>query len=133
MSAGGETFVGEFFRLREFADKRGGGLPPAASHIPLARLCCVLLDPLRRRFGPVTIDSGYRTDASNTAVGGATQSRHMYHRFPNEPAADIRCATGNVGQWTDFLAAILAGKGALGRYRTHVHVDRRATPSRWTA
>jgi uncharacterized protein YcbK (DUF882 family) len=126
------TPVGEFFRLGEFADKRGGGLPPLPAQLYIARLCCVLLDPLRREFGPTTVNSGYRTDASNATVGGASNSRHMYHRFPTEPAADVRCATGNPGQWTDFLSRILAGKGGLGRYRTHVHVDRRATPARWT-
>lgn len=125
--------VGEFFRLGEFADKRGGGLPPVAAQVPIARLCCVALDPLRREFGPTTVNSGFRTDSSNTAVGGASQSRHMHHRFPGEPAADVRCAKGTPADWYAFLDKILGNSGGLGRYRSHVHVDRRSTRSRWTA
>lgn len=124
--------VGEFFRLGEFADKRGGGLPPTTAQVPIARLCCALLDPLRREFGPTTVNSGYRTDSSNAAVGGAKESRHMHHRYPDTPAADVRCATGTPAQWYAFLDKLMGNSGGLGKYRGHVHADRRAQRSRWT-
>lgn len=126
------TPVGEFFTLGEFADKRGGGLPPGDAPIYIARLCCVLLDPLRREFGRTIVHSGYRTDASNAVVGGASQSRHMHHRFPTTPAADVSCAKGTPAEWYAFLDRILGNSGGLGRYRGHVHADRRATRARWT-
>lgn len=126
------TRVGEFFALGEFADKRGGGLPPVAAQVHIARLCCVVLDPMRRRFGVTRINSGWRTDASNTAVGGASQSRHMYHRFPTSPAADFTCAKGTPREWYAYADELLGGKGGLGLYSGHVHVDRRDGRSRWT-
>lgn len=126
------TEVGEFFRLGEFSDKRGGGLPPATSHVYIARLCCVLLDPLRREFGPTTVHSGYRTDASNATVGGASESLHMYHRYPTTPAADVSCAKGTPAEWFAFLDSLRPKTNGLGRYRGHVHADRRAKRTRWT-
>lgn len=126
------TQVGEFFKLGEFADKRGGGLPPGDAPIYIARLCCALLDPLRREFGVTVVNSGFRTDASNATVGGASESRHMHHRYPTTPAADVRCATGTPAQWYAFLDKIMGNSGGLGRYRSHVHVDRRPARARWT-
>lgn len=35
-----------------------------------------VLQPLRDKFGPVTINSGYRSPAVNTAVGGSPYSDH---------------------------------------------------------
>ncbi len=41
-------------------------------HILVAKV----LQPLRDKFGPVTINSGYRSPAVNTAVGGSPYSDH---------------------------------------------------------
>lgn len=50
----------------------------AAAYVPaLTELCAVLLEPLRRRFGPVRVLSGYRCHALNAAVHGAANSQHM--------------------------------------------------------
>ena len=51
----------------------------------LQHLCDMVLQPLRDRFGAITISSGLRTSALNKAVGGAKNSQHM-----TGEAADIR-------------------------------------------
>lgn len=43
----------------------------------LRALCTCVLEPLRQRFGPVRILSGYRSPALNTLVGGSPNSQHM--------------------------------------------------------
>lgn len=50
----------------------------------LTRLCCDVLEPLRGLSGPLKVNSGYRSEAVNSAVGGSSSSAHMFGR-----AADI--------------------------------------------
>lgn len=40
-------------------------------------VCATLLEPIRDRFGPVVIHSGYRCAALNGAIGGSATSQHM--------------------------------------------------------
>ena len=53
----------------------------------LTVLCTTLLEPVRNRFGPVSIHSGYRGPAVNAAIGGSKTSQHM-----KGEAADFHCA-----------------------------------------
>jgi hypothetical protein len=50
----------------------------------LTRLCCTVLEPLRALVGPLRVNSGYRSEAVNAAVGGSNNSAHLSGR-----AADI--------------------------------------------
>lgn len=53
--------------------------------IALTKLCVMILQPIRDRFGePVIISSGYRCPALNEAVGGVAKSQHCLGQ-----AADI--------------------------------------------
>jgi len=52
----------------------------------LTTLCTTLLEPVRNRFGPVSIHSGYRGPAVNAAIGGSKSSQHM-----KGEAADFHC------------------------------------------
>lgn len=58
-------------------------------------LTSALVDPLmvqhtqnaRNRYGPMSINSGYRTPTYNASIGGATFSRHMYGDAVDVPAS----------------------------------------------
>lgn len=52
-------------------------LAPAGVIVKLTALCVHIWEPVRVRFGPVTIHSGYRCDALNVAVGGVSNSQHV--------------------------------------------------------
>ncbi|MFT6915617.1 MAG: zinc D-Ala-D-Ala carboxypeptidase [Motiliproteus sp.] len=52
--------------------------PDARTLLHLEALADVCLQPIRDHFGPVTILSGYRSAAVNTAVGSSERSAHLY-------------------------------------------------------
>ena len=57
----------------------------------LTELVDNILDPLRTEYGkPIKVNSGYRCDALNKAVGGSKTSQHMTGQ-----AADITVGTPN--------------------------------------
>lgn len=59
----------------------------AQAYLPaLQALCSTVLEPIRARFGPVKINSGFRGPAVNAAVGGSATSQHS-----KGEAADIVC------------------------------------------
>jgi uncharacterized protein YcbK (DUF882 family) len=102
----------------------------------LEYLCKTYLEPLRKKYGPVHINSGYRTIAYNRSIGGATNSMHIYSIHDgNDQAADITCANGSPSSWHAFLNAIRAskrnGRGGLGLYPSFVHVDIRDYKADW--
>jgi uncharacterized protein YcbK (DUF882 family) len=116
------------FHTREFMCHDGTAVPKFA-HDDLLDLCTRYLEPLRARFGPVTIVSGYRHRAYNRSIGGAPESFHIYLPDRRGAAADIKCSRGQPSSWHSALAAM--GPGGLGRYPAHVHVDNRAGRARW--
>ena len=60
---------------------------PQPEHlINLAVLVHKILQPVRDKFGVVTVNSGYRSSQLNKAVGGSQTSQHC-----NGEAADIEC------------------------------------------
>lgn len=50
---------------------------PGAAEVALTALCDNVLEPLRRRFGPIVISSGFRSRRLNNMVGGVTSSQHL--------------------------------------------------------
>ncbi len=44
----------------------------------LRKLCAEALEPIREKVGPLKVNSGYRSDAVNKAVGGSTTSAHSF-------------------------------------------------------
>ncbi len=119
--------ITEHFSLDEFKQPERHGCPEVAypaEWVPdrLTPLCTVL-EAIRAFFGkPITILSGYRSPAYNTAVGGKKASQHLQGK-----AADITVEGVSAA---DVHEAILKlhkqGKiklGGLGKYPGFTHVD----------
>jgi uncharacterized protein YcbK (DUF882 family) len=120
------------FRLAEF--KCPDGTPvPSASHAALERLCKRHLEPMRERFGPAIVLSGFRTLRHNARVGGSPESIHLYAKNPRQVAADVRFERGTPEEWA--AAAEELKTPGIGRFddSRYVHVDiRRGRPARWS-
>lgn len=68
----------EFIRSATAAVKKIDNTPSLEVVSNLQQLCIHVLEPLREHFNcPITISSGYRCPALNTAVGGSKTSQHM--------------------------------------------------------
>jgi uncharacterized protein YcbK (DUF882 family) len=74
---------------------------------------------------PVTVTSGHRCQDHNRAVGGGENSMHLWGR-----AADL--AVSSPQRVYNELCRLFPDTYGFGLYRTHVHVDSRATKARWT-
>lgn len=116
------------FHSSEFDCHDGTPVPHYALD-DLTMLCRRYLEPVRRKYGPVRIVSGYRTRLQNTLVGGAPFSYHIYQRDRRGAAADFVAARGTPTEWAQLLEDL--GVPGLGRYDAHVHADNRAGHARW--
>lgn len=86
------------FYLDEFHCRDGSKVPSAA--VPaLEELCKYQLEPLRKKYGPARVNSGYRTRSYNASIGGATFSQHIYDEHPGSVAADVTFSRGTPSQW----------------------------------
>lgn len=109
------------FKVKEFACTDGSD--PIFIDSDLVNV----LQKIRTHFGKsVTITSAYRTPTKNKAVGGQTYSQHLYGK-----AADIKVSGVTPKKVAQYAETILKNKGGIGIYSTFVHVDTRATKSRW--
>jgi zinc D-Ala-D-Ala carboxypeptidase len=93
------------------------------------QLCADYLEPLRVKFGPVTIHSGLRSEGVNEEVGGAPESMHVYRSGRRGAAADLSCTRGTPADWYELLDEL--GCPGLGLYVDHVHADNRRGRARW--
>jgi zinc D-Ala-D-Ala carboxypeptidase len=93
------------FTLEEMIKSQSGdragidNLPPPACREALRALCTHVLEPIRERFGPVVINSGYRGPELNRMVGGAASSQHC-----SGEAADIEVpgmANADLARWIE--------------------------------
>lgn len=70
------------FHLHEFlasqtATRRGIPNTPTSVHTnAIVALVTNVMQPIRTKFGPTTITSGYRSPALNAMIGGSTTSQH---------------------------------------------------------
>ena len=73
------------FTRSESAKREGLDNTPTSEHLENIKILCEkVLEPIRMRFGPINISSGYRGKMLNHFIGGAVNSDHCLGR-----AADI--------------------------------------------
>jgi hypothetical protein len=82
--------LSEHFALAEFtrsesAKRHGVSNEPTPEHLENIKVLCEkVLEPIRTKFGPLNISSGYRSKVLNHYIGGALTSQHCEGK-----AADI--------------------------------------------
>lgn len=90
------------------------------------------LQEARSEWGPLKITSGHRPAAINAAVGGASQSEHLYQ--PGCGAVDVYPINGR-GQefedWVDSVWAYSVGYGMSYRGFTHIGIRAGRPRVRW--
>jgi hypothetical protein len=78
------VLLSDDFSLAEF--EKDSAIPVACLPI-LKRLCQEILQPIRTKFGPLVITSGYRPPLANAEAHGVSNSEHVY--TPTWAAADF--------------------------------------------
>lgn len=90
------------------------------------------LEKIREAAGnrPMRINSGYRSPAHNTAIGGAKNSYHT-----KGMAADFTIQGMKAKEVQQLVKDLISSgqivQGGLGSYKTFTHYDIRGTKSRW--
>ena len=116
------------FRVREFRCRDG------SDPIFVDDALVSILQKIREHFGKaLIITSAYRTPAHNKACGGAAYSQHLYGR-----AADFKIAGVGPDTVAAYAETLLPDRGGIGVYPPKagraegwVHIDTRASKSRW--
>ena len=122
LKAEGSRQITDHFRVYEFACKDGSDV------VFVSQALADILENIRVHFGkPVHINSGYRTVSYNKTVDGSSStSQHC-----NGLAADIRVEGHTPAEVYAYADKLLGEHGGLGIYNTFVHVDVRASKSRF--
>ena len=122
LAAEGGRQVTPHFKVREFACNDG------SDPVFISQALADILENIRVHFGrPVTITSGYRTVSYNAGLKNSSKkSQHC-----NGLAADIKVEGHTPKEVYDYACSLLGDHGGVGIYNTFVHVDVRATKSRF--
>lgn len=117
------------FTQREFKSRDGSKMPEGV-------LCNIKdladnLQVLRDFLGePIRINSAYRSEAHNKAIGGSKTSQHLLGK-----AADIKVKDIDTKDLYLIIESLILDEqmtdGGLGLYDTFVHYDIRGTKARW--
>ena len=117
----GNVRLSKNFTVKEFACSDG------TDTVFISLALVNLLQKIRDHFGKVVIiNSAYRTEAHNKAIGGATYSQHKYGL-----AADIHINGVTPKEIAAYVETLLPSSGGIGIYKSFVHVDVRRVRSRW--
>lgn len=117
----GNVRLSKNFTVKEFACSDG------TDTVFISLALVNLLQKIRDHFGKaVIINSAYRTEAHNKAIGGATYSQHKYGL-----AADIHINGVTPKEIAAYVETLMPSSGGIGIYKSFVHVDVRQVKSRW--
>lgn len=117
----GNVKLSKNFTVKEFACSDG------TDTVFISLTLVNLLQKIRDHFGKaVIINSAYRTEAHNKAIGGATYSQHKYGL-----AADIRINGVTPKEIAAYVETLMPTSGGIGIYKSFCHVDVRRVKSRW--
>lgn len=119
------------FQLHEFACNDKGRTQVPCDLIPNVTRLADQLQVIRDYIGiPMHINSGYRTKAYNTSVGGSPKSQHLEAK-----AADLTTQKYTPKQLATIIKKLIKEKkilqGGVGIYPSFVHYDIRGTEARW--
>ena len=65
------------FTRSESAKRHGVSNQPTPEHLENIKILCQrVLEPIRMKFGPINISSGYRSKVLNHYIGGSLRSQH---------------------------------------------------------
>ena len=122
LAAEGAKQITPHFKVREFACSDGSDV------VFVAPSLVDILEAIRVHFGcPVTITSGYRTVSYNADLKNSSKkSQHC-----NGLAADIQVEGHTPLEVYNYTCSLLGDHGGVGIYNTFVHVDVRASKSRF--
>lgn len=66
------------FTRSESAKRHGVSNNPTSEHLENIKVLCErVLEPIRAKFGPIVISSGYRSKMLNHYIGGTLKSQHL--------------------------------------------------------
>lgn len=100
-------------------------------------ICNELLEPLRAKFGPISVHDGYRDPGHNARVGGKATSYHLFE--DGRAAADVsalQAPLGDVFDWIrlesglPFDKVILEVNASGAAACVHLQIDSLAAPRR---
>ena len=116
----------KYFKKSEFACKCGKYCDGYPAEIDMNMV--KIADKIRSKIGkPITINSGLRCKTHNANVGGVSNSQHLFGN-----AADLGCPAGcTPTQMASIAEEIMGDTGGIGTYSWGIHIDTRATKSRW--
>ena len=124
--------INEYFKYREFDCKCGKCERPQG--VPSKELVDILTKIRKHYNQPVIINSGYRCEAHNKAVGGSANSQHF-----KGSAVDIivkNTPTESVWEyvlekWGDEPLGLAIKRNKANIYAGFVHIDTRDKKARW--
>jgi uncharacterized protein YcbK (DUF882 family) len=117
------------FTKEEFDSNDGSEMPINIYHniVKVANQLQVLRDYLKK---PININSGYRSEEYNKAIGGVPDSQHLMGR-----AADITIKGISANEVYETIEKLITNghilQGGLGLYDNFVHYDIRGSRARW--
>lgn len=113
--------LSEHFTLYEFT-RSGTAIELGLDNTPddrqvaaMVALCRNVLEPLRQRFGPIVISSGFRSRKVNRLVGGVASSQHCLGEAADIVVGDTERArqlAAFVREHTDFDQMLLEPLGS---------------------